>query len=131
MSLWQICREPAAGANAREEVPSPEIAGALQELTNGVDPQLSTPVQSSETVAWVETQSVSQAQWARFSSRILALSRSSGHLFTLTVTLDAEARKAYLVKHPHNASIDDFTIHVRHDQGAILDAFFQHVFGAL
>ena len=126
MSELQISADKVHG-DARDADVAMSLANIIRDLTGRatvfIDPATLTTL--------VPLQEVSAAQTEHFVNELLALSRSSTYTFTITTTLDEHRRGVLLEKEPGRFFGDGEVVQVRPDEGTVLLAYFQYLFGDL
>jgi hypothetical protein len=105
------------------------LVEVVRELLPDKPQNLSIDPGSVEVAAQLESVTIVQAE--RFVSRIVELSRTSGHSFTINTTFNDEENRAHIQRDPNYLIVDGSVIHVRPTEGPVLHAYFQYLFTAL
>lgn len=115
--------------NSHDAAQVSALVDVVRELLPEDDRDISTDADLFEVV--VRFDSISPAKAERFISRIVELSRTSGHSFTINTSLNDKEHRALLQRDINYVPVDGSVIHVRPTEGPVLHAYFQYLFVAL
>lgn len=102
----------------------------VSELVSADRSHIVKPIEGGLLELRVAIEEISEPQAERFVDRMIALSRSSGRAFTISVTLDEAAHLKQIEKYPSHILGDEHVVHVRPSEGTVLHGYFRYLFGA-